>query len=124
METRYSVFRDVAYLRRLAKAGYEGLASSWQDSQGVVFSPPLKRVAWIPMSAGAAVGLIAARYAPKRKTASSAAIGGAAGTVGGLVAAAAWASRNLVRAAARNALRRINATRDAHWLQLNPIDYA
>jgi hypothetical protein len=60
----------------------------------------------------------------KDKRASGMAIGGLVGTMCGVGAALAWASRDFTGPAARKAFRRINTARDAHWLELNPIDYA
>ena len=124
MEVRHSIREDVAYLKALAKAGRDGVTATWAQTSGVVFSPPLRRSAWVPMAAGATAGLIAAgRSAPNRKRTSTAMVG-AAGMGVGLIFLAAWASRSFTRLAARNALQRINASRDARWLQLHPIDYA
>jgi hypothetical protein len=46
-------------------------------------------------------------------------IGGAVG----LGAGAVWASRDSAGAAARTAIRKINAARETHWLESHPIAY-
>src|SRR3954449_7345824 len=124
MDADRTLHSDLAYLKELASAGWTGFASTCQETKVPVFSPPLKRAAWGPVAAGATLGVIGARYATTARRRSTLALGGAVGTAVGFAAAAAWASRHLTRAAARNAARRINGVRDAHWLDLNPIDYA
>jgi hypothetical protein len=124
MEGSRKSHSSFSYVRQLADAGWKGVSSTLQHVDGPFFSPPLKHAAWTPMAAGAALGVLGVRYARNARSKSDVAIGGAAGTAVGFIAAAIWASRHVTRAAARSAARRINAVRDAHWLELNPIDYA
>ena len=59
-------------------------------------------------------------------------IGACVGLVGGYLAnrrsrketGMAWENRNLTASVASGAWKRINKTRDEHWFEKNPIDYA
>ena len=107
------------YWKTLIGAGWNGIASARGDFHDELFHPPLQRSAWTPAAFGAAVGLLAAGSGAKRRTA-----GGMIGAVVGVAAAAVWTSRHFTRTLSRAAARRVNDARDAHWLELNPIDYA
>jgi len=124
METARTLRGNLRYVKQLTGAGWTGLWSAATEFQGPVFSPPLQHAAWAPMAAGAALGMMGARYSQLRAKKNTVALGGVVGTALGLVAVVAWASRRVTRAAARKAIRRINDVRDARWLELNPIDYA
>ena len=60
----------------------------------------------------------------RRRHASAALLHGLAGGAIVFSAGVFWSSRNLTTAAAHGMMTRINAARDAHWLEQNPIDYA
>ncbi len=47
-----------------------------------------------------------------------------AGTALGFAAGVTWESRKFLAGIARQAIENVNAARDEHWLQNNPIDYA
>jgi hypothetical protein len=111
-------------VRQLAGAGWQGLTSVPQEPNAPLFTPRWTNLAWTSAAVGAATGVIAARVAAKRKGKSSLAIGGAIGSVLGLSVGTAWSTRHFTAAAVRAALCRVNAARDAHWLELNPINYA
>jgi len=115
---------DVGYLKKLVGAGWDGIASARQEMRGGVFSPPLETAVWTPAAVGAAIGLVGTRFLVKRKSASSAAVGGLVGSIVGCGAAIAWSSRGYTSCAAHKAVRLVNAARDAHWLESHPIDYA
>ena len=114
---------DLTYLKQLIGAGWEGVASAHHEVPGGVLRPSLKAAPW-PAAVGATVGVVGARFVARRKRAPGMAIGGVAGSLLGFGVALAWASRGFARDAARQAIRRVNAERDAHWLATNPIDYA
>jgi hypothetical protein len=124
MDSDRTLHSELTYWKELASAGWTGFASTCRETKAPVFSPPLGRAAWAPIAAGATLGLLGARYANHPRKKSNLALGSAVGTAVGFAAAAVWGSRHLTKAAARNAARRINGVRDAHWLELNPIDYA
>lgn len=113
-----------AYVKQLARAGLEGIDAARHEHDGGVLTPPLQTAVWTPTAIGATVGMLSTHLIGKRKSASRVAMGGLAGSVLGLGAALAWASRGFIGPAARTAKRRVNAARDAHWLETHPIDYA
>ena len=76
---------------------------------------------WTPVAIGAAIGLFGTVMTGRRKTVSRTAVGG---LVGGVVGLSAWASGRLLGPAAHAATRRVNAVRDARWLETHPITYA
>jgi hypothetical protein len=124
MKTVQLLESDFAYLRQLARAGMDGIDSARHDIDGGVFTPPLQTVVWKPTALGATIGMLSAHLVGNRKSVSRVALGGLAGSVFGFGAAMAWASRGFIGPAARTAMRRMNAARDAHWLETHPIDYA
>jgi hypothetical protein len=124
MGTVDTIHSNLTYMKDLVAAGWEGIASVRQEFGGAVFSPPLKAAAWRPAAIGAALGAVSAGMALQRRRKSTVAYGGAIGSIVGLGAAMAWSSHRFTRAAAQRGIRRVNAARDAHWLALNPIDYA
>ena len=115
---------DFAYLKQLVQAGLDGIDSARNERDGRVFTPPLQTVVWTPAAIGATIGMLSTHLIGKRKSASRVAMGGLAGSVLGFGAALAWASRGCIGPAARTAVRRIDAIRDARWLESHPIDYA
>jgi len=118
-----AVGSNVDFLRRMVGAGWDGIASARRDTGGV-FTPNFQRTVWAPAAIGAAAGILSSRLMDSKKSWARTALIGAIGAMAGSGAAMAWASRYFVKPAARNAARQISATRDAHWLSLNPIDYA
>ena|SRR5579872_3645014 len=113
----------VAYLKSLIESGFDGISHARREVGGRVFTPPLKSAAWTPIAIGAMAGVLGSRMAGNRKP-SDMAFGGLIGGLAGLGAAMAWTSRRFTGCAARRAFKQVNDTRDAHWLQSNPIDYA
>ncbi len=114
---------DIAYLKSLVGTGLDGISQARRDAQGHVFTPPLNTVAWKSAAAGAIAGALGARLSGNRK-ASRIAVGGLVGTLVGFSAAVAWTTRRFTASAIRSAVQLVSATRDAHWLKANPIDYA
>jgi hypothetical protein len=112
MDIGRAVQANLGYAKQLIGSGWDGIAEAPRKVNA--------RTAWKPIALGAAAGMLASQVGPKRRSAGWA----AAGAFVGLGAALAWASRKFLRDAARAAAARVNATRDAHWLELNPIDYA
>lgn len=115
---------DFTYLKQLAGAGWQGVAGTRHEMRGGAFSPRLETFLWQPAAVGAALGMLSAGLTGNAKSKSRVAVGGLVGSVVGFGAALAWASRKFSGCAARRTVRLVNATRDAHWLQQNPIDYA
>jgi hypothetical protein len=124
METPRSLEFDLTYLKQLIGAGLDGIESARREIDGGVIASPSRPEVWKPAAIGTTLGMLTTRLAAKHKSASRTAWGGLLGGVLGLSAGLAWASRGFISQAARTATRRVNATRDAHWLETHPIDYA
>ena len=124
METAHSLQLDLTYLKQLIGAGLDGIESARREIDGAVFVSPSRPEVWQPAAIGTIIGILTTPSAGSRKTASRAALGGLIGGVLGLGAGLAWASRGFIGHAARAAVRRVNITRDIHWLETHPIDYA
>lgn len=112
MDTRRTVQANLGYMKQLIGSGWDGIAAARRDEK--------RPSEWTPMALGAAIGMLAADLGAKRRSAGRL----AAGAIVGLGAALTWTSRRYLKHAARSAASRVNAARDAHWLELNPIDYA
>lgn len=76
-----------------------------------------------PALVGATLAAFGASFA-KRRSKPGAVLGAAVfGSIAGLGAGAAWASRRNARAAFSGAVHEINTARDRHWLATHPIAY-
>ena len=124
METVHSLQLDLTYLKQLIGAGLDGIETTRREIDGGVFASPSRPEVWKPAAIGTTIGVLTTRLAGNRKSASRTALGGLVGGVLGLGAGLVWASRGYIGHAARAAVRRVNTTRDAHWLETHPIDYA
>ena len=124
METSHSLQLDLSYLKQLIGAGLDGIETARREIDAGVFVSPSRPHVWKPAAIGTTIGVLATRSAARRKSASRTALGGLVGGALGLGVALAWASRASIRHAARTAARRVNLTRDAHWLETHPINYA
>ena len=122
MRTTHALEFDLTYLKQLIGAGLDGIESARRDQAGgIIASRPGM---WMPAAIGTTLGVLTTSLAGKRKSASRTAWGGLVGGALGIGAGFVWASRGLVGHAARTATRRVNATRDARWLETHPINYA
>ncbi len=124
MEPVHSLQLDLTYLKQLIGAGLDGIEIARRELDAGVVPSPSRPQVWKPAAIGTTMGILATRSSGTRKSASRTALSGLAGGVLGLGLGLAWASRGLIRHAARTAVRRVNLTRDAHWLETHPINYA
>ena len=124
METVHLIESDYVYLKQLVRAGLDGIDSARNELGGGDLTSRLETVGWRPTVVGATVGMLGTHLIGNRKSASRLAMGGLVGSILGFGAALAWASRGFIGPAARTAVRRMSAARDAHWLETHPIDYA
>jgi hypothetical protein len=76
-----------------------------------------------PTVLGACLGLFGG-WLENRRSKGSALVGAFLGGVIGLGAGLAWQNRKLTASVASGAWKSISKTRDAHWFDKNPIDYA
>jgi hypothetical protein len=114
---------DFAYAAALVRAGISGVSSA-RRSTPQVRTAGLAPEIWGGAVAGAAFAILSSGLSPKAARRRTAAVGCVIGSALGVSAVLAWRSRGLTRSAARNAVSKINAVRDARWLEKNPIAYA
>ncbi len=119
---------EIDYGRKLLHSGIEG-ARDGRDAflNGKPLDPFLHdslQHAWIPTAVGLCVGILASnprhRHTSLPKMMGCAILGGAIGFTATMV----WETRRLTRSAACSALDHLNKTRDEHWFEKHPIDYA
>ena len=119
-----SLNSDLTYIRALIGAGWKGAVSvreqPWNRSRLLRQTRSLVT----PAVLGAGLGALSVIFRKDRRSVSGVASAGLIGSVVGVGAGAAWASRDSARAAARAAMRNVNTVRDARWLEKNPIAYA
>ena len=79
---------------------------------------------WLPALIGALLGALGGSLRRERRSSGSTLalglLGGAIGFGAGLV----WENRRFTAIVASSAWKKINQTRDEHWFEKNPIDYA
>ena len=110
---------SIEYAREIVKAGYNGVAHAEAPQMGLVSQNALA-----PAALGAAVAVLGVYLGRKGRTGSAALIGGILGCAVGFVGGVAWGTRSHASEAAKNALQNVQAVRDAHWLEKNPVAYA
>ncbi len=109
----------------LLRAAVEGARSV---KQGTVEQPRLvllrsARASLASGVAAASLGLAAGYLLSRRRTQKLASFG-VMGAVVGFAGGMAWGTRRMTGGMARGAIRKLGATRDAHWLAKHPVDYA
>ena len=119
---------NIDYGRNLVNSGLEGARSAQKKTlDGAPIAAVLVRSvreSWMPTVIGAYVGALGASLGHKRKPNYGAIVGaGLLGAAIGLTTGMAWGTRHLTGEMARGARRNINAARDAHWLEKNPVAY-
>jgi hypothetical protein len=116
------------YGRKLVDSGLEGARSAEQAFMaGSRLTPYLNRsvrIALGPAALGACLGLISGHPRARRRSATRSLVFGILGGFVGFSAGVAWETRRLAATVAHGAIRNIGRTRDEHWLERNPIDYA
>jgi hypothetical protein len=73
---------------------------------------------------GAGLGVFCSYVGNKRKLTGESALFGVLGGVAGLLIGLGWSTRHLAKPLASGAMKGVSTTRDEHWLENNPIDYA
>lgn len=115
------------YTRKLVHSAVEGAHSAEGEFlQGESLAPFLNesaRHALGPAAIGAFLGALSTYSRNERNPSKTIALG-VLGCVIGFGAAFAWQSRRLGASIARAAWKKMGDTRDTHWLEENPIDYA
>jgi hypothetical protein len=119
-----SLKSEINYVADLFGAATDGVVSAWKATNNAVLAPRLTAAVW-PTVIGAAIGVLGGCLERKsHRTDHRVVACGLIGSALGFGAGVAWTSRAFTRAAARGAIRKVNAVRDAHWLEKNPIAYA
>ena len=119
---------NVVYGRKLLRSAMEGARSGEEAFlHGKPFHLFVDESAWHALKPAALAACISAlgAYSGQRHRSPGRALAYAVlgGTLG-FSAVLAWESRGLTASIASAAWRKINRTRDEHWLESNPIDYA
>ena len=117
---------EAIYARDIVKAGLDAATSAGKTPAGER-APSLARVsqsALAPAALGAAVAILGVYLGRKGRPGTAAVLGGLVGCALGFTGGVAWGTRARTGAAARNALQNVQAVRDAHWLEKNPVAYA
>jgi len=118
---------NVDYGRKLVSSAVEGARIGefevLQEEQRFPYLRESARQALRPAIAGACVGALA-EYVGNRRSPVRALAAGLVGGVIGFGLGVLWESRELTASVAAHAWKSINKTRDEHWFEKNPIDYA
>ncbi len=119
---------NITYGRKLFRSAVEGARSG---ETAFLHGKPLylfvDKSAWHalkPAALAACIGALSAYSGRRHKSPGRALAFGILGGTLGFSAALAWESRGLTASIASAAWKKINRTRDEHWLESNPIDYA
>ena len=128
MKIHPAITTNVAFGKRLVDSSIEGASSG---SRRALEEEPLTdvirramREAGMPAAIGACVGAAASLWKGDGRAPRNAVLGGLVGAALGFSAGILWGSRNLTGAMVKGAVASVNATRDQHWLERHPIDYA
>jgi hypothetical protein len=118
---------NVNYGRKLMDSVVEGAREGESEFlKEESLGPYLEKSAFraiAPTIIGASLGLLGG-YLENRRFRNRTLLFGLLGGALGFGAGIAWENRNLTASVASRAWKRINKTRDEHWFEKNPIDYA
>jgi hypothetical protein len=118
----------IKYGRKLVDAGINGIRNGQNSARGEQTLGKLAADAAMDSLAlaaiGACIGLLRAQFSEKRDRPANAIVLGALGSVLGFCVGFGWKTRKVTSSVAHSAARELRRTRDEHWLERNPIDYA
>jgi hypothetical protein len=119
---------SVDYGQRLVNSALEG-AHQGEDEflKDESLAPCLcesARHAFAPAAAGALLGVLGGSIGNRRRSPGRALAFGLLGGAIGFGAGVIWENREFTASVASGAWKKISQTRDEHWLEKNPIDYA
>jgi hypothetical protein len=119
---------SVDYTRKLVDSAVEGARAGEGE---FVRTEPLgeyleesARLAVAPAVLGVCLGVLGGLLGNGRRSPGRALVGGLVGGALGFGAGMAWESRELATRVASAAWKNVRKTRDEHWFERNPIDYA
>jgi hypothetical protein len=116
------------YGRTLADSGMDGLRAGTnsylkgQPLSGVLGESARSSLALAAIGLGA--GLLQLSFGNRRTRVPRSVLVGAIGATLAFIAGFGWKTRQLAGSMAHSALKNLEITRDEHWLERNPIDYA
>jgi hypothetical protein len=119
---------NVDYGQRLVNSAFEGARHGEEEFlREESLSPVLTesaRHALLPALIGAYLGAFGGSLGSGRRSTSRAVAFGLLGGAIGFGAALAWDNREIGTSVATSAWKKVKQTRDEHWFEKNPIDYA
>lgn len=119
---------SIDYGRKLVDSGWEGAHSGEQTFlHGQALGPFLAEAASkavTPTILGVCLGIVGSCPWNRRRSAGRTFTLGILGGAIGFAVGLGWQSRRLTASVASGAMKNIEKTRDEHWLENNPIDYA
>jgi hypothetical protein len=128
MNSREGAKSDLDYGRKLLNSGLEGARSGGEEFlQGKPLIPFLEKSARNAVSiaaVGACIGLLGSYLGNRRRSVGKAFAFGICGGAIGFGLGVAWGGRRLGASVVTGAWKNIGRTRDEHWIEENPIDYA
>jgi hypothetical protein len=117
----------IAYGCDLVRSAVEGARSAEEQIPGESRRSILirsARTSLAPSVTAASLGLLTGYLAGKRGSTHNAVVFGLLGAVIGFAGGMVWGTRCMTGEMARGAIKKMDATRDAHWLAKHPVDYA
>ena len=128
MKPESSLESYLRYGRTLADSGVSGLrAGTNSHLKGQSLSNVLGESARSSLTLaaiGLGAGLLQLYFGNRRTRVPRSVVAGAVGATLAFFAGFTWKNRELAGSMARGALKSMEVTRDEHWLECNPIDYA
>jgi hypothetical protein len=128
MSDSQSATSSIQYGRQLVSASIAGIRSGQDSARGEqrlsAIAADAARSSLAIAAVGACVGLLSSCLVRRNNRLSSAVVLGGLGSALGFFAGFSWKTRNVTSSVAHSAARELRRTRDEHWLELNPIDYA
>jgi len=119
---------NVDYGRKLMESAVEGARTGesrfLKEESLAPFLSGSARHAVAPVLIGACLGAVGGYLESGRRSKTRALAGALLGGIAGLGAAVIWDSRHFTASVASSAWKSIGKTRDEHWFEKNPIDYA
>ena len=122
-----SLKSEVIYARDIVKAGLDAAATAGKSAPGDEPGANLGRVsqsALMPAALGAAIGILSVYLGRKARSGNVALVGGLLGGALGFTGGVAWGTRQHTKLCCQTAVHNVQAVRDAHWLEKNPVAYA
>ncbi|HYM75370.1 MAG TPA: hypothetical protein VE377_05265 [Candidatus Dormibacteraeota bacterium] len=119
---------NVDYGRKLVDSALEGARTGedefLKEESLPSFLGESARQALAPAVVGACLGALGGYLGTGHRSKTRALVGAFLGGAVGFGAGVIWESRQFTASVASSSWKSINQTRDEHWLEMNPIDYA